>query len=392
MRYFNLVKNVENWWEYLLFKFGLRNSDPLRFQARGDIILEVPHGLLHTFKEIFMEQCYMYGLRHTPPPHHRRVHSMRQLIIAIASALVIPLLFVLFSPVTHARVDETNSGREEAKAAPMGLTKSGLFDAALEYCRGGQYKKAIVHFKIFLLYYPQSGLADNAQFWIGECCRAQDKLEEAIAAYQRVIDDYPKGNKLPRAMLHQGFAYLKIDDERNAKLVLRKLTDEIPITEEAEIARNVLKRVSRIQTGRATSLSPDMREWRILKGTPHEEVPWIALREERTVDEEIASRDRVVEGYQIEIARAIKKNWSFPFLLFNIKRDEIPEAVVVLKLRNDGRILEISFKERSRNELFDESIVEAVEKSDPLPEFPHGYEKLYDEVEILFSLKGALFK
>ena len=69
MRYFNLVKNIENWWEYLLFKFGLRKSDPLRLKARGGIILEVPHGLVHTFKEIFMEECYMHGLRHTFPPH-----------------------------------------------------------------------------------------------------------------------------------------------------------------------------------------------------------------------------------------------------------------------------------------------------------------------------------
>lgn len=317
---------------------------------------------------------------------------MRQLIIAIASALVITLLFVICSPVTHARVDETNSGRQEAKAAIMGFTKSGLFDAAMEYCRGGQYKEAIVHFKFFLLSYPQSELADNAQFWIAECYRAQHKLEEAIAAYQRVIDDYPGSNKIPGAMLHQGFAYLNIDDKTNANLVLRELTDELPMTEEAEIARNVLKRVSMIETSGMTGLSPDMRQWRILKGTLHEEVPWIAIQEERTVDEEIASRDRVVNGYQIEIARAIKKNWSFPFLLFNIKREEIPEAVVILKLRNDGRVLEVSFKERSHNELFNESIVDAVEKSDPLPEFPPGYEKLYDEVEILFSLRGALFK
>ena len=334
---------------------------------------------------------FMFGDDHDPL-NHRRVHSVSKLIIAIASALAVTLLFGLCSPVTHARVDETNSGREEPKAAPMCFTESGLFDAAMECCRGGQYRKAIVHFKFFLIYYAQSGLADNAQFWIGECYRAQHKLEESIAAYQRVIDDYPEGNKMPRAMLHQGFAYLKMGDKINAKQVLRDLTDELPATEEAEIARKVLKRVSRIETGRVTSLSPDMREWRILKGIPHEEVPWIAIQEERTVDEEIARRDRVVEGYQIEITRAIKKNWSFPFLLFNVKQEEIPEAVVILKLRYDGRVLEVSFKERSHNELFDESIVNAIEKSDPLPEFPSGYEKTYDEVEIRFSLKGAVFK
>jgi tol-pal system protein YbgF len=324
----------------------------------------------------------------------RTIHegAMRKLIIVISSALAITQLVVLYSSVTHGRVDETPFGRVTVEAAPRGLTESALFDAALESCRGGQYKEAIAHFKYFLLSYPQSGLADNAQFWIGECYRAQHKIEEAIVAYQRVIDDFPEGNKVPRAMLHQGFAYLKIGDKTNAKLVLRKLADELPMTEEAEIARNVLKRISRIETGRVTSLSPDMREWRILKGTRHEEGEWISVKEETTVNEEIASRDRVMEGYQIEIARAIRRNWSFPFLLFNIKRDEIPEAVVLLTIRNDGTIINVSFKERSHNELFDGSIVNAIEESDPLPEFPPGYEKIYDEIEIRFSLNGAIFK
>lgn len=317
---------------------------------------------------------------------------MRKLVIVIASALVVLRLLTSHPPVTHGRVDGTPSGRVTVKAAPRGLTESVLFDAALGYCRGGQYKEAIAHFKFFLLSYPQSGLADNAQFWIGECYRAQHKLEEAIVAYQRVIDDYPGGNRVPRAMLHQGFAYLKIDDKTNAKLILRKLTDELPMAKEAEIARMVLERVAKREIGVITSLSPDMREWRILKGARHDEGDWIAVQEERTVGEEIANRDRVVEGYQMKIARTIRRNWSFPFLLFNVRREEIPEAVVLLTIRNDGTILEVSFKERSGNELFDESIVNAIEKSDPLPQFPPGYEKIHDEVEIRFSLKGAIFK
>jgi FkbM family methyltransferase len=68
MRYFNLVKNIGNWWKYLGYKFGL-SSDPLQFRTRSGITIEVPYGLLHTFKEIFMEECYMHGLRHTLPPH-----------------------------------------------------------------------------------------------------------------------------------------------------------------------------------------------------------------------------------------------------------------------------------------------------------------------------------
>jgi FkbM family methyltransferase len=61
MRYFNLIKNIKNWWLYLLFKSGLEKREPLLFKARNGIFIEVPLRLLHTFKEIWMEECYMYG-------------------------------------------------------------------------------------------------------------------------------------------------------------------------------------------------------------------------------------------------------------------------------------------------------------------------------------------
>jgi len=68
MRYLILIRNIRNWWLYLLSKFGLTNRDPLLFKTRNDIVIEVPRGVLHTFKEIFMDECYMYGPTHMIPP------------------------------------------------------------------------------------------------------------------------------------------------------------------------------------------------------------------------------------------------------------------------------------------------------------------------------------
>jgi FkbM family methyltransferase len=67
MRYFFLIKNIKNWWLYLLYKFGLVKTDPLLFRAGRGILVEVPQRLLHTFKEIFMDECYMYGLTQRIP-------------------------------------------------------------------------------------------------------------------------------------------------------------------------------------------------------------------------------------------------------------------------------------------------------------------------------------
>ncbi len=67
IRYVNLFRNLSNWWLYLAVKFGLVRTDLLLFKTRRGILIEVPKRLLHTFKEIFMEECYMTGLEDTIP-------------------------------------------------------------------------------------------------------------------------------------------------------------------------------------------------------------------------------------------------------------------------------------------------------------------------------------
>jgi FkbM family methyltransferase len=67
MRYANLFKNLANGHLYLAVKFGLSHADPLRFVTRRGVSVEVPRRLLQTFKEIFMDECYLTGLEFPLP-------------------------------------------------------------------------------------------------------------------------------------------------------------------------------------------------------------------------------------------------------------------------------------------------------------------------------------
>jgi FkbM family methyltransferase len=67
VRYLNLVKNLSNWRLYLAVKFGMTADDPLRFVTRRGIHIEVPRRLVQTFKEIFMDECYMAGMGRIVP-------------------------------------------------------------------------------------------------------------------------------------------------------------------------------------------------------------------------------------------------------------------------------------------------------------------------------------
>ncbi|MBN1615123.1 MAG: FkbM family methyltransferase [Deltaproteobacteria bacterium] len=73
MRYYHLLKNLSNWWLYLFVKFGgLKRRDPLLFRTRRGVSVEVPRRLLQTFKEIFMDECYMRGLE-APVPENPNI-------------------------------------------------------------------------------------------------------------------------------------------------------------------------------------------------------------------------------------------------------------------------------------------------------------------------------
>ena len=87
--------------------------------------------------------------------------------------------------------------------------------------------------------------------------------------------------------------------------------------------------------------------------------------------------------YRLEIEDVIKGNWSYPVAL-NGRADL--EAVIILLVRNNGSIENTRFEKKSRNTLFDESVLKAIDRSDPLPSFPKGYNKTHEEFVITFNL------
>lgn len=88
--------------------------------------------------------------------------------------------------------------------------------------------------------------------------------------------------------------------------------------------------------------------------------------------------------YQMEVENWIKGNWSYPVAT---REQRKLEAIVLLKVKEDGTILESTFQKRSADIIFDQSVEKAIEKSDPLPPFPEGYRKSYEEFEINFNLR-----
>lgn len=124
------------------------------------------------------------------------------------------------------------------EAAGAGKTdKESLYAAAYGLFKEGKYEKSRESFENFLKLYPDTEFSDNAQFWLGECYYFEKKYEKAIVEYDKVTKNFPEGNKVPYALLKQGFSFLKLGDKVSAKLLLQQVTKDFPNTSQARIAR-----------------------------------------------------------------------------------------------------------------------------------------------------------
>ncbi|MCF8110348.1 MAG: tol-pal system protein YbgF [Desulfobacteraceae bacterium] len=117
------------------------------------------------------------------------------------------------------------------------LGEDGLYKAAKQAFDEGDHETAVEGFELFLEKFPDSDMADNARFWIGEVFFAEKWYEKAILEYEKVIKNYPEANKVPGAYLKQGMAFHKLGENANARLILQTLIQKYPDSKEAEIAK-----------------------------------------------------------------------------------------------------------------------------------------------------------
>jgi tol-pal system protein YbgF len=121
------------------------------------------------------------------------------------------------------------------------LSEKALYNRAKQAFDQGDSDAARKDFETFIERHPKSKNADNAQFWIGEIYYRDKWYEKAILEYQKVIEIYPDGNKVPAALLKQGLAFNNIGDQANARLILEELVRKYPKSNEATVATKKLQ-------------------------------------------------------------------------------------------------------------------------------------------------------
>jgi tol-pal system protein YbgF len=123
-----------------------------------------------------------------------------------------------------------------------------LFALAYSDYSHGNYALAISEFQQYVETYPDSEMADNAEYWIGEILYAQKRYEDAIEVFSHEYNISPRGDKVAIALYKRAMALAEMGRRDEAVAQLNALVKAYPKRQESEMAKQVLQEWRQTQT------------------------------------------------------------------------------------------------------------------------------------------------
>ncbi|HYE24750.1 MAG TPA: tetratricopeptide repeat protein [Clostridia bacterium] len=134
-----------------------------------------------------------------------------------------------------------------------------LYNNALRDYNAGRYDLAAQQFADYVKFYGNTDLAGNAQFYVADVEYRQGNFEAAVRDYDKVLEQFPGGNKAAASQLKKGYALLELGQKDAGVRELNALIQRFPRSLEAQSARDRLRRLGAAAT---TKPSPSTRRTR----------------------------------------------------------------------------------------------------------------------------------
>jgi tol-pal system protein YbgF len=119
------------------------------------------------------------------------------------------------------------------------------YQAALDQFKLGNYALAVSAMQGFLVTYPNSKLAPNAQYWVGMAHSGQRDYKQAIAAQRKLLAVWPDSEKAPDAMLSIASSQETMGDRKSAQKTLEEVIAKYPKSSAATSAKQRLNAARR---------------------------------------------------------------------------------------------------------------------------------------------------
>jgi tol-pal system protein YbgF len=110
------------------------------------------------------------------------------------------------------------------------------YQAAFDLLKDEKYPDAVNAFRQFLTTFPDSALADNAQYWLGEARYVTRSYPEALKDFRTVVEKYPDSRKIPDALLKIGYCNYELKNWTEARSALNQVVQRFGDTTAARLA------------------------------------------------------------------------------------------------------------------------------------------------------------
>jgi len=142
-------------------------------------------------------------------------------------------------------MSEAGNADNPSDETPVASQKE-LYKEAFETLRNGHNTRAIAAFDLLIANYPKGKYADNAQYWQGEAYKANQDYKSAKKAFKKVLARYSKSPKVSDALLKLGYIELEQKNMAKARDYLTKVTVGYPGTTAAHLAQKKLMQMEAV--------------------------------------------------------------------------------------------------------------------------------------------------
>lgn len=138
----------------------------------------------------------------------------------------------------------------QQQAAASAPPPDVLYNNALRDYNGGKPDLASQEFSDYIKFYPNTDLAGNSYFYLGELQFKGGNYQQAAQSYDQVLQNFPSGNKAASAQLKKGLALIELGKQDEGVAELRHVVQRYPHSPEALQARDRLRKLGVSAAGR----------------------------------------------------------------------------------------------------------------------------------------------
>lgn len=126
-------------------------------------------------------------------------------------------------------------------APPPGMSANTTYTNAFRDYTSGKADLALQEFRDYVKYYPTTDLAPNAQYYIGDLYMRKKDYDNAIQAFDAVLEQYSDNNKTAAAHLKKGESLMALGRRDAAAREFRDVVSRYPDSDVAPRAKADLK-------------------------------------------------------------------------------------------------------------------------------------------------------